>query len=122
MSKRAVCLLMSLLLFLVGTAYGKGKRITILAPVTCADWIDGRKASREIKPLSFNYAGMRNEFWLLGLVTGLNANLNEPNLLDSVDSNLIFDWMDQYCDRNQSASVFRGADELLVQMSRRLKR
>lgn len=97
------------------------RAITILAPVTCSEWIDGRKAGREVKPLSFNYSGTRNEFWLLGLVTGLNAGLEGSDLLRSLDSALIFDWMDRYCGRNRTSSLFDGAEELLSQVARRTK-
>lgn len=122
MNRHAFRALFFLLLILTSTAHGKGKAITVLAPISCLEWLEGRKADKEVKPMNFNHAGVRNEFWLLGLVTGLNANLDEPDLLSNINSALIFDWMDRYCSQNQGASVYKGAEELLAQISRRIRR
>lgn len=119
---RVVALVLSLLISAAFPAERKENAITVLAPVTCADWIKGRKEKTEVKPLEFSTAAAMNEFWLLGLLSGMNAGLGGPNLLSSVDSTLVFDWMDRYCTRKPTASVFAGAEDLLAEVARRLKR
>lgn len=99
-------------------AHSKDREITILAPIRCPDWIEGRKEDNSVKLSNFNFLGFRNKFWILGLVTGLNSNRSGPNLLESVDSELIFDWLDAYCAKNPSAELFDGAKEFLNEVSR----
>ena len=122
MNKHAVGLLLASLLAVTGAAHGKGKSITILAPISCAEWQEGRKVEKNVDTTSLNVKGTLQRFWLLGLITGLNSKSDKPNLLDSIDSTLIFDWMDRYCSQNQEATVFTGAEELLTQVSRRVRR
>ncbi|QHJ00967.1 hypothetical protein GT347_25050 [Xylophilus rhododendri] len=100
----------------------KGKPITILAPISCVDWVDGRKTDSEIGLMKFYSASVRNEFWLLGLINGLNAKLNSPDLLASVDAKLVFAWMDRYCSTNKSEDIFKGAEEFLDQVAQKIRR
>lgn len=103
--------------------FGAQKSITILAPIGCIKWVEGRSERTKVKPLDYNLIPHVNEFWLLGLVTGLNANYPaKQNLLASVDSSLVFDWMDRYCQKNPTSDVFSGAESLLTEIEKKSKR
>ncbi|MBT3068899.1 hypothetical protein [Rhodoferax sp. U11-2br] len=97
--------------------------ITILAPVSCTDWNEGRSERTKVKPLDYSTLPQMREFWLLGLITGLNANHPaKVDLLSSVNSTLVFDWMDRYCKKNPASDVFAGAESLLSKIERESKR
>jgi hypothetical protein len=122
MNRRIATFMTYLILFLASAAYAKNTTVTILAPVTCSEWLQGRKIDKEVGPITFNHLGARNEFWLLGLVTGMNAGLSGPNLLASMDSALIFDWTDRYCVQNPQSSVFTGVQDLFIKVLQKRKR
>lgn len=99
------------------------KSITILAPISCAKWTDGRLERTKVKPLDYDLTPRLSEFWLLGLITGLNANHPaKANLLNSVDSSLIFDWMDRHCQKDPMSDVFSGAESLISEIERKSRR
>jgi hypothetical protein len=122
MNRRIATFVTCLVLFFAHSAYAKNTTVTVLAPVTCSEWLQGRKIDKEVRPLTFNHLGSRNEFWLLGLVTGMNAGLGEHNFLASMDSSLIFDWMDRYCDQNPQSNVFTGVQDLFIKVLQKRKR
>jgi len=60
------------------------------------------------------------QFWLLGLVTGMNAMLDDdPDLLDTVNSTLIVDWISRYCAANPEADLFEGATKFLIEVRKK---
>jgi hypothetical protein len=111
------------LLFLAlwsNSPHAESKEITILAPISCQDWLDAQSEKTKVNVTSVPLRSHTQHFWLLGLVTGLNANYpTRKNLLSAVDGNLVFDWMDNYCSKNKSSSVFAGANALIEEISKR---
>jgi len=103
------------------TVKGNSRQITILAPATCKEWITARNEETSVSIANFSMSRQYRQFWLLGLITGLNAkDTNTKNLLASVNSDLVFDWMDKYCTTNPQNDVFEGAESLLDEISKRL--
>jgi len=121
---KSICRLTALLIAVVPLCtFSAQKSITILAPISCAKWNEGKLERTKIKPMDYNLMPRLSEFWLLGLITGLNANHPaKVNLLNSVDSSLIFDWMDRYCQKDPTSDVFSGAESLLSEIERKSKR
>ena len=98
--------------------YGADRTITVMANRTCKTWIDDR-AKREAVDRSIYdwFPAATSEHWLLGLLTGLNAGTDiDVNLLNDVDSQLVFDWMDKYCKEHPDQDVYNGAEELVLDL------
>jgi len=95
------------------------RSISILAAVSCEEWLSDRAEKNSMTLGEVSIKDYTSEFWLLGLITGLNANYpSSKDLLSNVNSSLIFDWMDKYCKANSNHSVYRGADLLLDEISK----
>jgi hypothetical protein len=106
-------------LLLQAPSFAKPRRITILAPFTCAEWSKSQEKLRTVQP-GFALPSYAHRHWLLGLLTGLNANgAARDDLLASVDSQLAFDWMDRYCTANPAADVFEAANVFLGEIVKR---
>lgn len=114
-----VSIAVACLLFNPSAVVAKGKTVTVLAPVSCAEWVEGREEEKAVEPFKIRMLSIRNQFWLLGFVSGLNAGADGPNILESVDASLVFDWIDRYCAKNPKSDLFDGANRFLVDILRK---
>ncbi len=84
--------------------------------------MQGREEEKVVKPFKINILYIRNQFWLLGFVSGLNSGIDGPNLLESVDGPLVFDWMDKFCADNPKSDLYDGANSLLLEVIRKRRK
>ncbi len=58
-----------------------------------------------------------NKTWLLGFMSGLNANRDFANALGKINSaNQIFLWMDNYCKANPPKTAYDGGWQLMFEL------
>ena len=56
--------------------------------------------------------------WVLGFVSGQNADDSLPDFLKGVDAGAILGWIDNYCRSNPLEKVVGAADSLVVELLR----
>ncbi len=99
------------------------KKITIFGYRTCKTWTKDR--AKSVGGGFPNSIGKSfDETWLVGFMSGVNAATSTyfDNPLRSIDSTIIFDWMDKYCDAHPNRDVSDGGIELfnkLVDLSKK---
>lgn len=120
MSKALFFVFLYIMTFAANT---EAREVTILAPVECTDWSSKRNTEGDVSFGGDAIARIRMQFWLLGLVTGMNAMLDDdPNLLDTVNSTLIFDWISRYCAEEPEADLFEGATKFLMEVRKKSRK
>jgi hypothetical protein len=89
------------------------KKITIFGYRTCETWTKDRAENSSGK-LADTFGKSFDETWLVGFMSGVNAatGMYLDNPLGSVDSAIIFDWMDKYCEAHPNRDVSDGGIEL----------
>lgn len=125
MSKTKILIVISLLqTFSWPIAQAENREITVLAPSTCREWTTARSTRTKVKTSYAETMQLHSlQMWYLGLITGLNASYpTSKNLLENVDSSLLFDWMDRYCSENDTGTVYRGAKNFIDMMEERPKK
>ncbi|MFB9158584.1 hypothetical protein [Chromobacterium violaceum] len=115
-------LILAILLTLIAwpqAALPEIKKITTVGEVTCKDWISSQEHYHKDMSAGSGIERLANIAWLHGLITGLNANYpSKKNLLNSVDAQLIDDWVDSYCKKNSSSDVYNAANSLLINIDK----
>lgn len=107
------------ILLTTSQSHAARKTYTALASPSCKDWMDARSERKKIDPLSPRTLSTTREFWLLGLMTGMNAlYTDEVDLLKAVNSTLIYDWMDRFCNEHPTKDVLDGAFRLMKELEK----
>lgn len=102
---------------LIFSQLANARTITIVGSRSCQQWIADRSLrSRVVSNLDWVSSAL-NEAWLLGLMNGMNSKVDsEKDMLYSADANLIYAWMDKYCNESKDSDVYDGAKKLLREL------
>jgi hypothetical protein len=60
--------------------------------------------------------------WVLGYVSGQNADASTTNFLQGVDAGAILGWIDNYCRSNPLEKIVTAAGSLVVELVLRVER
>lgn len=104
-----------LLLILLIPNIALSKEITILHPISCADWNKAEIERTKVSKKPVFSADLINHVWLLGLLTGLNSGIStNKNYLQNIDGKTAIDWVTNYCKNNPKNDVFDAASKLIL--------
>ncbi len=124
MTKRMLCATLTLYVssLIAGTAFAQGKSgktLTILGSPSCQSWnSDKEKAQRTKEPFD-RMVRLTNYAYILGFVSGINYSLHSgKDRLDAVNAQLIFDWVDKYCQENVDKTVYQGGAAFVVALGK----
>jgi hypothetical protein len=116
-SRIAIFVLLAFLTFPSNGDDAPTKTITILGYITCQAWTTdhAKVASGE-----FSNKVRKNfdEMWLIGFMSGVSATsgsyVGDP--LKNVDSQIVYDWMDKYCDTHPRGDISNGGVALFEKL------
>jgi len=83
---------------------------------TCGTWTAERKKSEHgsMTPMASGIAA-----WSLGFLSGINLVNKSSNLLETVDAEAIWAWLDNYCAAHPLDKVVAGLEELTIELMHR---
>lgn len=109
------------ILFLVMHAtpvIGAGRTFTIIGSSSCTDWIESKRvASLEDSDRLSWISFMQKKTWIMGYVSALNsAYKSNKDILKDVNSDIVADWVDIYCDKNKMKKTDDAVDALFDEL------
>jgi hypothetical protein len=108
------------ILILVVLAIGFSASSNVIAVETlgiigCGTWIKNRAT-----PNQPTWSAVVDEFWLYGYLSGLAVGSNVDILKVHPDKDSLNLWMDNYCKKNPLNIVQEGANDLFVDLNKRM--
>lgn len=97
-------------------------KVTSLGAHSCDQWSQNRfQASKSSAPIE-RIGALFGETWILGFMSGINAAWPEVDLLETVDANLVFDWVDKHCAKNPKDNLFKAGNALALELDKVIER
>lgn len=81
--------------------------ITVRGAPSCGNWFE-------------DTTRIGSKHWLNGFLSGVSVEKGK-DILEVVDADSVFLWMDNYCRSNPLGSVFQGATKLTKELEKRIK-
>ena len=73
---------------------------------TCSEWLSDAKLERQAE----TWRVTADHFWLLGYISGLSVATG-IDILKDTDNDVLYQWMDKYCDAHVFRNLNEAADE-----------